>query len=174
MLPVLTAYEKEHISERQPLPEAYLGLSDEEAASDASHQPKEVMFNIERSGEQIGYVYASVMGKTVYVGMMRIGGQGLGERGRQAASMSPREVMTLLQKIKEQYPEVTRIGGDRVNRSDTPGAILRMSVYERALGGLGLILRCLIFRSRRTRRKRPQGLCPGSLDPGAPGRCRKV
>jgi quinolinate synthase len=30
MLPVLTAYEKEHISERQPLPEAYLGLSDEE------------------------------------------------------------------------------------------------------------------------------------------------
>jgi quinolinate synthase len=30
MLPVLTAYEKEHISERQPLPETYLGLSDEE------------------------------------------------------------------------------------------------------------------------------------------------
>src|SRR5437016_10064675 len=30
MLPVLTEYEKEHISERQPLPEAYLGLSDEE------------------------------------------------------------------------------------------------------------------------------------------------
>src|SRR3954447_12761835 len=30
MLPVLTAYEKEHISERQSLPEAYLGLSDEE------------------------------------------------------------------------------------------------------------------------------------------------
>ena len=30
MLPVLTAYEKEHISERQPLPEQYLGLSDEE------------------------------------------------------------------------------------------------------------------------------------------------
>src|SRR5204862_2005723 len=30
MLPVLTAYEKEHISDRQPLPEAYLGLSDEE------------------------------------------------------------------------------------------------------------------------------------------------
>src|SRR6266853_4222263 len=30
MLPVLTAYEKEHISERQPLPEKYLGLSDEE------------------------------------------------------------------------------------------------------------------------------------------------
>jgi quinolinate synthase len=30
MLPVLTAYEKEHISERQPLPERYLGLSDEE------------------------------------------------------------------------------------------------------------------------------------------------
>jgi quinolinate synthase len=30
MLPVLTAYEKEHISERQPLPDRYLGLSDEE------------------------------------------------------------------------------------------------------------------------------------------------
>ncbi len=30
MLPVLTAYEKEHISERQPLPEEYLGLTDEE------------------------------------------------------------------------------------------------------------------------------------------------
>jgi quinolinate synthase len=30
MLPVLTTYEKEHISERQPLPERYLGLSDEE------------------------------------------------------------------------------------------------------------------------------------------------
>src|ERR1051325_2418648 len=30
MLPVLTAYEKEHIAERQPPPEAYLGLSDEE------------------------------------------------------------------------------------------------------------------------------------------------
>ncbi|HET9830111.1 MAG TPA: quinolinate synthase NadA [Vicinamibacterales bacterium] len=30
MLPVLTAYEKEHITERQPLPERYLGLSDEE------------------------------------------------------------------------------------------------------------------------------------------------
>src|SRR6476661_1069020 len=30
MLPVLTEYEKEHISERQPLPEKYLGLSDEE------------------------------------------------------------------------------------------------------------------------------------------------
>jgi quinolinate synthase len=30
MLPVLTAYEKEHISQRQPLPECYLGLSDEE------------------------------------------------------------------------------------------------------------------------------------------------
>ena len=30
LLPVLTAYEKEHISERQPLPEKYLGLSDEE------------------------------------------------------------------------------------------------------------------------------------------------
>ena len=29
-IPVLTAYEKEHLSERQPLPEAYLGLSDEE------------------------------------------------------------------------------------------------------------------------------------------------
>jgi quinolinate synthase len=29
-LPVLTTYEKEHISERQPLPEEYLGLSDEE------------------------------------------------------------------------------------------------------------------------------------------------
>src|SRR5262245_875332 len=30
LLPVLTAYEKEHISERQPLPEKYLGLSDDE------------------------------------------------------------------------------------------------------------------------------------------------
>jgi quinolinate synthase len=30
MIPVLTAYEKEHISERQPLPDKYLGLSDEE------------------------------------------------------------------------------------------------------------------------------------------------
>src|SRR5256885_118238 len=30
MLPVLTAYEKEHISERQPLPEPYLGLTDGE------------------------------------------------------------------------------------------------------------------------------------------------
>src|SRR3979409_907562 len=30
LLPVLTTYEKEHISERQPLPEEYLGLSDEE------------------------------------------------------------------------------------------------------------------------------------------------
>ncbi len=30
LLPLLTAYEKEHLSERQPLPEAYLGLSDEE------------------------------------------------------------------------------------------------------------------------------------------------
>ncbi len=29
-LPVLTAYEKEHLSERQPLPERYIGLSDEE------------------------------------------------------------------------------------------------------------------------------------------------
>ncbi len=30
MLPVLTEYEKAHISERQPLPERYLGVSDEE------------------------------------------------------------------------------------------------------------------------------------------------
>src|SRR6266542_4055032 len=30
LIPMLTAYEKEHISERQPLPERYLGLSDEE------------------------------------------------------------------------------------------------------------------------------------------------
>ena len=30
LLPVLTEYEKSHISERQPLPEQYLGLSDEE------------------------------------------------------------------------------------------------------------------------------------------------
>src|SRR4026207_1503 len=29
-IPLLTAYEKEHISERQPLPERYLSLSDEE------------------------------------------------------------------------------------------------------------------------------------------------
>jgi quinolinate synthase len=30
LIPVLTEYEKEHISERQPLPEQYVGLSDEE------------------------------------------------------------------------------------------------------------------------------------------------
>ena len=30
VLPVLTAYEKEHLSERQPLPDRYVGLSDEE------------------------------------------------------------------------------------------------------------------------------------------------
>ncbi|HMF95020.1 MAG TPA: quinolinate synthase NadA [Vicinamibacterales bacterium] len=30
LIPVLTAYEKEHLSERQPLPELYLGLTDEE------------------------------------------------------------------------------------------------------------------------------------------------
>jgi quinolinate synthase len=30
LIPVLTEYEKEHIAERQPLPERYLGLSDEE------------------------------------------------------------------------------------------------------------------------------------------------
>ena len=30
LLPMMTAYEKEHISERQPLPERYLGLSDNE------------------------------------------------------------------------------------------------------------------------------------------------
>src|SRR6266516_6734826 len=30
MLPMMTAYEKDHISERQALPERYLGLSDEE------------------------------------------------------------------------------------------------------------------------------------------------
>ena len=30
LLPVLTAYEKQHLSERQPLPERYVGLSDEE------------------------------------------------------------------------------------------------------------------------------------------------
>jgi quinolinate synthase len=30
LLPVLTAYEKDHIAERQPLPERYLGLPDEE------------------------------------------------------------------------------------------------------------------------------------------------
>jgi quinolinate synthase len=29
LIPVLTSYEKEHLSERQPLPERYLGLSDE-------------------------------------------------------------------------------------------------------------------------------------------------
>jgi quinolinate synthase len=33
VLPVLTAYEKERISERQPLPERYLGLSDQEMDS---------------------------------------------------------------------------------------------------------------------------------------------
>jgi quinolinate synthase len=30
LLPVLTAYEKEHLAERQPLPDRYVGLSDEE------------------------------------------------------------------------------------------------------------------------------------------------
>jgi quinolinate synthase len=30
LIPMLTAYEKDHVSERQPLPERYLGLSDEE------------------------------------------------------------------------------------------------------------------------------------------------
>src|SRR4026209_1560422 len=30
IIPLLTEYEKEHLSERQPLPERYLGLSDEE------------------------------------------------------------------------------------------------------------------------------------------------
>src|SRR5205809_7432272 len=30
LIPRLTAYEKEHVSERQPLPDRYLGLSDEE------------------------------------------------------------------------------------------------------------------------------------------------
>src|SRR6478735_9368290 len=30
LIPLLTEYEKEHISERQPLPERYIGLSDEE------------------------------------------------------------------------------------------------------------------------------------------------
>src|SRR6476620_6531300 len=30
LIPLLTEYEKEHISERQPLPEQYVGLSDEE------------------------------------------------------------------------------------------------------------------------------------------------
>src|SRR3954454_9289625 len=30
LLPVLTEYEKEHLSERQPLPEQYVGLSDAE------------------------------------------------------------------------------------------------------------------------------------------------
>src|SRR6266516_5395537 len=30
LLPVLTAYEKEHIAERQTLPEKYLGLADDE------------------------------------------------------------------------------------------------------------------------------------------------
>ena len=33
LLPVLTEYEKSHIGERQPLPERYLGLSDEEMAT---------------------------------------------------------------------------------------------------------------------------------------------
>ena len=30
LLPVLTAYEREHLGERQPLPERYVGLSDAE------------------------------------------------------------------------------------------------------------------------------------------------
>src|ERR1700738_2309548 len=33
LLPVLTAYEKEHLAERQALPERYLGLADEELDS---------------------------------------------------------------------------------------------------------------------------------------------
>src|SRR5436190_5424366 len=33
LIPLLTEYEKEHISERQPLPERYVGLSDEEMDS---------------------------------------------------------------------------------------------------------------------------------------------
>jgi len=33
LIPLLTAYEKEHISERQPLPERYLGLTDAEMES---------------------------------------------------------------------------------------------------------------------------------------------
>src|SRR5256885_5794771 len=32
LIPLLTEYEKEHIAERQPLPDAYLGLSDEDMA----------------------------------------------------------------------------------------------------------------------------------------------
>src|SRR5437773_8774912 len=48
MLPGLTAYEKEHISERQPLPERYLGLSDAEmdariAAAKAALGPRVVV-----------------------------------------------------------------------------------------------------------------------------------
>src|SRR5215510_13172661 len=48
LLPVLTAYEKEHIGERQPLPDAYLGLSDEEmdrriAAAKAALGPRLVI-----------------------------------------------------------------------------------------------------------------------------------
>ena len=30
LIPMLTAYEQEHVAERQPLPERYLGLSDAE------------------------------------------------------------------------------------------------------------------------------------------------
>jgi quinolinate synthase len=37
MLPVLTAYEKEHIAERQALPERYLGLSDEDMDRRIAH-----------------------------------------------------------------------------------------------------------------------------------------
>src|SRR6266498_3475147 len=33
LIPLLTEFEKEHISERQPLPEQYLGLSDAEMAT---------------------------------------------------------------------------------------------------------------------------------------------
>jgi len=48
LLPVLTAYEKEHLSERQALPERYLGLSDEEmdrriAAARAALGPRVVI-----------------------------------------------------------------------------------------------------------------------------------
>src|SRR5438552_10910367 len=48
LLPVLTEYEKDHIGERQPLPERYLGLSDAEmdariAAAKAALGPRVVL-----------------------------------------------------------------------------------------------------------------------------------
>ena len=60
MLPVLTAYEKEHISERQPLPERYLGLSDEEMTEPNSEEFREL-----NERETISYENAKQIRKEV-------------------------------------------------------------------------------------------------------------